>query len=58
MSVSRLTKTILVIVAAAMLAVVSASMFERPLPDPKPSQGSERKQMPGFERRPPRGLLA
>ena len=31
-----------------MLFVVGASMIERPLPEPKSSQGIERKQAPGL----------
>lgn len=47
-SVSRLTRTILVIVAGVMLFVVTASMIERPAPEPKSSQGSEQKAAPGL----------
>lgn len=47
-SVSRFAKTVLVIVAGVMLFVVVASLIERPLPEPKSSQGTERKHAPGL----------
>ena len=48
---SNAARTILVIVAAIMLFVVTASMFERPLAEPKSSQENERKQDPGVPNR-------
>ena len=50
-SVSRATRTVLVIVASLMLFVVTASMFERPLSEPKASQRDERKPDPGVPSR-------
>jgi len=48
---SSAARTILVIVAAMMLLVVTASMFERPLAEPKSSQQNERKHDPGVPNR-------
>ena len=50
-SMSNAARTILVIVAAMMLFVVTASMFERPLAEPKSSQENERKHDPGVPNR-------
>jgi hypothetical protein len=50
-SMSNAARAILVIVAAMMLFVVTAAMFERPLPEPKSSQENERKQDPGVPNR-------
>jgi len=50
-SMSNAARTILVIVAAMMLFVVTASMFERSLPEPKSSQENERKHDPGVPNR-------
>jgi hypothetical protein len=48
---SRATRAILVIVTAMMLLVITASMFERQLPEPKSSQENERKHDPGVPNR-------
>jgi hypothetical protein len=47
-SAAWVTRTVLVIVAALLLFVVTASMIERPLPEPRSSQGTERKAAPGL----------
>jgi len=50
-SMSNAARTVLVFVAAMMLLVVTASMFERPLAEPKSSQENERKHDPGVPNR-------
>jgi len=45
-SVSHLAKTVLVTIAGVLLLVVTASLVERPSPEPKSSQGIGRKQGP------------
>lgn len=47
-SVARVARAVIVIVSVALLLVVTASLFERPAPEPKSSQGTERKQAPGL----------
>ena len=45
-SPANAARTVLAVVAGVLLAVVTASMFEPPMPEPKESQGTERKTVP------------
>ena len=45
-SSANVARTVLAVVAGVLLAVVSASMFEPATPEPKESQGIDRKAAP------------